>query len=252
MTKLAISAEWTKFWSVRATWWCLLGGALLMVFYTVVSGVSQHLGDGHPNSAHGIVLAGAVYLVEFCVVSVATLFVTSEYTSGSIRSTLQWVPVRPRVTVAKAAVLVPVLFGYGVLVASLGMAASTVSMGGAGAPTSVAQGTVTAVGMGAFFAFLGLLAMGISFALRSAAGTLVTVMVLLLPLPMLVSAYVIRGAMDYFPAFAGANAMVPGGEVNPLLGNEPPYQSWVGIVVCLAWGIAGLAAGTALLRRRDA
>lgn len=26
----AIAAEWTKFWSVRSTWWCVLGGVLMM------------------------------------------------------------------------------------------------------------------------------------------------------------------------------------------------------------------------------
>lgn len=252
MTKLAISAEWTKFWSVRATWWSLIGGVLLMAFYSVVSGISQHVGDERQQTAHGIVNSGAIYLVEFCVLAVATLFVTSEYTSGSIRSTLQWVPVRAKVTAAKAAVLVPVLFVYGVVVAVLGMGVASVLMRGAGGATSLSQGAVTALGMGAYFALLGVLCLGISFVLRSAAGTLVVVIVLLLPLPMLMSSYVFPPAMNYFPAFAGMNAMVPPGDANPLLGSLPPYGPWVGVLVCLAWAAAGIAAGTALLNRRDA
>ncbi|WP_406641445.1 ABC transporter permease [Amycolatopsis sp. WGS_07] len=252
MTKLAISAEWTKFWSVRATWLSLIGGVLLMAFYSVVSGISQHVGDDRQQSAHGIVNAGAIYLVEFCVLAVATLFVTSEYTSGSIRSTLQWVPVRGRVTVAKAAVLVPVLFVYGVVVSLVGMGVASVVMRGAGGSTSLSQGAVTALGMGAYFALLGVLCLGVSFVLRSAAGTLVVVIVLLLPLPMLMSSYVFPEAMNYFPAFAGVNAMVPPGDVNPLLGSLPPYGPWVGVLVCLVWALVGLGAGTALLNRRDA
>ncbi|MBN9744781.1 ABC transporter permease [Amycolatopsis sp. A1MSW2902] len=252
MTKLAISAEWTKFWSVRATWWSLIGGVLLMAFYSVVTGISQHAGGERQQTAHGIVNSGAICLVEFCVLAVATLFVTSEYTSGSIRSTLQWVPVRARVTAAKAAVLVPVLFVYGVVVAALGMGVASVLMRGAGGSTSLSQGAVTALGMGAYFALLGVLCLGISFVLRSAAGTLVVVIVLLLPLPMLMSSYVFPPAMNYFPAFAGMNAMVPPGDANPLLGSLPPYGPWVGVLVCLAWAAAGIAAGTALLNRRDA
>jgi len=27
----AVAAEWTKFWSVRATWWCLIAGTALLV-----------------------------------------------------------------------------------------------------------------------------------------------------------------------------------------------------------------------------
>ncbi|WP_116205245.1 ABC transporter permease [Amycolatopsis circi] len=252
MTKLAISAEWTKFWSVRATWLSLIGGALLMAFYSVVSGISQHADDDRQQTAHGIVNTGAVYLVEFCVLAVATLFVTSEYTSGSIRSTLQWVPVRARVTAAKATVLVPVLFVYGVIVAVVGMGVASVLMRGAGGSTSLAQGAITAAGMGAYFALLGVLCLGISFVLRSAAGTMVVVIVLLLPLPMLMSSYVFPEAMNYFPAFAGINAMVPPGDANPMFGSMPPYGPWIGVLICLIWAVAGIGAGTALLNRRDA
>ncbi|GAA3544844.1 ABC transporter permease [Amycolatopsis ultiminotia] len=252
MTKFAIAAEWTKFWSVRATWWCLAGGALLMAFYAVVSGSSQQFSGDRPQAAHGIVVTGAVYLVEFCVITVATLFVTSEYTSGSIRSTLQWVPVRPRVSAAKAAVLAPVLFGFGVVVAAVGMVIAKVLMAGRGLPTTFGEGLLTALGMGAYFAFLGVLCAGIAFTLRSAAGTLVVMIVLLLPLPLLMSSYVLPAAMNYFPAFAGINAMVPPGDVNPMFGGTPPYGAWIGVLICLVWSAAGLLAGTVLLKRRDA
>ncbi|SEP47841.1 ABC transporter permease [Amycolatopsis saalfeldensis] len=248
----AIASEWTKLWSVRATWWCLSGGLLTMLLYSGVSGLSQHIGDNRPEGAHSMVAAGAIYMTEFFVIAVATLFVTSEYANGGIRSTLQWVPVRRQVPVAKAAVLVPVLFGYGLVVALAGMALGGSLMGSAGLPTSFGTGLLTAVGMGAFFALLGVLCLGVGFALRSAAGTIVTVMVLLLPLPMLLSSYVWQGTMNYFPAFAGLNAMTAPGSANPLFGGPPPYGMGVGVVICLVWAAAGLLVGTAVLKRRDA
>ncbi|MBB4685885.1 ABC transporter permease [Amycolatopsis jiangsuensis] len=252
MMKPAVAAEWTKFWSVRATRWCLAGGTLLMAFYAVVSGLSQRFGGDQPQAAHGIAATGAVYLVEFCVLAVATLFVTSEYTSGAIRTTLQWVPVRPRLTTAKAAVVLPVLFVFGVLVAAFGMGVAKLAMLGNGLPTTFGDAAVTALGMGAYFAFLGVLSTGIAFILRSAAGTLVVLIVLLLPLPLLVSSYVASGALDYFPLFAGSNAMVPPGSADLVLGGTPPYGPWIGALICLLWAGAGLLGGTALLNRRDA
>jgi ABC-2 type transport system permease protein len=117
----AVASEWTKLWSVRATWWCLSGGMLMMLLYSGISGLSQRVGDSRPEGAHSMAAAGAIYLTEFFVIAVATLFVTSEYANGGIRSTLQWVPVRHHVPAAKTAVLVPVLFGYGVVVALAGM-----------------------------------------------------------------------------------------------------------------------------------
>jgi ABC-2 type transport system permease protein len=248
----AVASEWTKLWSVRATWWCLSSGLLMMLFYSGISGISQRAGENRHEGAHSMVAGGAIYLTEFFVIAVATLFVTSEYANGGIRSTLQWVPVRHHVPAAKAAVLVPVLFGYGVVVALVGMGLAGLLMGSHGLPTTFGTGLLTAVGMGAYFALLGVLCLGIGFALRSAAGTIVTVMVLLLPLPMLLSSYVSPGMMHYFPAFAGLNAMTAPGEENPLLGGLPPYSAWVGVLICLLWAGAGLLVGTAVLKRRDA
>jgi ABC-2 type transport system permease protein len=248
----AVASEWTKLWSVRATWWCLSGGLLMMLLYSGISGLSQRVGDSRPEGAHSMAAAGAIYLTEFFVIAVATLFVTSEYANGGIRSTLQWVPVRHHVPAAKTAVLVPVLFGYGVVVALAGMGVSGLLMGSHGLPTSFTTALLTAAGMGAYFALLGVLCLGIGFALRSAVGTVVTVMVLLLPLPLLLSSYVSQGIMNYFPAFGGLNAMTAPGTENPLFGGPPPYSAWVGVVICLLWAVAGLLAGTAVLKRRDA
>ncbi|MFI5614628.1 ABC transporter permease [Amycolatopsis sp. NPDC051903] len=249
----AVASEWTKFWSVRATWWCLSGGFLLMLLYSGVSGLSQRFGETDPpQGPHSIVVNGSIYLVEFCVLAAATLFVTSEYGSGSIRSTLQWVPVRSRVTAAKAAVLVPVLFAYGVVLALVGMLLSATLMPSGAATTTFGQGFTAAAGMGAYFALLGVLCAGIGFALRSAAGTIVVVMVLLLPLPMLLTAYVAPEIMNYFPAFAGINGMVPSGEANPMMGGIAPYSPLVGVLICLVWAAAGLLLGTSVLKKRDA
>ncbi|MGW4486760.1 ABC transporter permease [Amycolatopsis sp. NPDC004368] len=249
----AIASEWTKLWSVRGTWWSLAGGVLLMLLYSAVSGLSNRGdGSGLPNAPHDIVVGGAIYLTEFCVIAVATLFVTSEYASGSIRSTLQWVPVRSTLALAKAAVLVPVLFAYGVVVSLLGMATSAVLMPGEVITTTFGDGLTATAGMGAYFALLGVLCAGVGFALRSAAGTIVVVMVLLLPLPMLLSAYVAPEIMNYFPAFAGINGMVPAGGTNPMMGGTAPHSPIVGVLICLVWAAAGLFVGTSVLKKRDA
>jgi ABC-2 type transport system permease protein len=55
------------------------------------------------------VASQALILTQLTVAVLATLAVTSEYASGSIRSTLQSVPVRGRMLVAKSAVVVAVV-----------------------------------------------------------------------------------------------------------------------------------------------
>lgn len=247
----AVAAEWTKFWSVRATWWCLVGGTALMLFYCTVSAIAQRIGD-QPQGAHTIALGGGFYLAQFAVIALATLFVTSEYAGGGIRSTLLWTPVRPRVALAKAAVVLPVLFAYGVLLSCAGMVLARVVMDGHGLPTSLEAGFTTATGMGGYFALLGLLCTGLAWALRSAAGTLVSVIVLLVPLPLIVASLGLPEAMPYFPGIAGVNAMVQAGQPNPITMTVAPYAPWVGLLICAAWAAVALLAGTAVLRRRDA
>ncbi|OXM64795.1 ABC transporter permease [Amycolatopsis vastitatis] len=247
----AVAAEWTKFWSVRATWWCLATGAALMLGYGTLSGIAQRYGD-RPEGAHTIALGGGFYLTQFAVIALATLFVTSEYAGGGIRSTLLWTPVRSRVVVAKAAVLLPVLFAYGVLLACAGMALAGAVKDGHGLPTSLEAGFTTASGMGGYFALLGLLCTGTGWALRSAAGTLVSVIVLLVPLPLIVASLGLPEAVPYFPGIAGVNAMVETGQPNPITMTPAPYAPWVGLAICAAWAAAALLAGTAVLRRRDA
>ncbi|MEU5260467.1 ABC transporter permease [Amycolatopsis sp. NPDC021455] len=247
----AVAAEWTKFWSVRATWWCVVTGTALMLGYSTLSGIAQRY-DGERLGAHTIALGGGFYLAQFAVIALATLFVTSEYASGGIRSTLLWTPVRSRVVAAKAAVLLPVLFAYGVLLACAGMALAAAVKDGHGLPTSLDAGFTTASGMGGYFALLGLLCTGIGWALRSAAGTLVSVIVLLVPLPLIVASLGWPEAMPYFPGIAGVNAMVEAGRPNPITMTVAPYAPWVGLVICAAWALAALLAGAAVLRRRDA
>lgn len=247
----AVAAEWTKFWSVRATWWCLIAGTALMLGYSTLSGLAQRFGDD-PQAANTIALGGGFYLTQFAVIAVATLCVTSEYAGGGIRSTLLWTPVRTHVALAKAAVLVPVLFAYGVALSGAGMALAAAVKNGHGLPTSLEAGFTTASGTGGYFALLGLLCTGIAWALRSAAGTLVTVIVLLVPLPLIVASLGLPELVPYFPGIAGVNAMVEAGQPNPITMAPAPYAPWVGLLICAAWAGAALLAGVAVLRRRDA
>ncbi|MFD6070107.1 ABC transporter permease [Amycolatopsis lurida] len=245
-----ISSEWTKFWSVRSTWWCLISGLALMLVYSAALGFALRNGSDRPMAPHAVVTGAAFYLSQFAVVALATLFMTSEYASGSIRSTLQWVPVRNRVLAAKSAVLLPVLFGYGVLNTLAGVAISAPLIPAPG--SSVGEVLATAAGMGAYFALLGLLCLGLGTALRSTAGTIVTVFVLLVMIPMFAGSLGWEDLVNYFPGFAGVNAMVTSGQPNPIFGGVAPYAPWVGVALCAAWAAAGLITGSTVLRRRDA
>jgi ABC-2 type transport system permease protein len=252
MTGNAIASEWTKFWSVRSTWWTLAASVVLMLAYSGVLALSVRFGSEPDLSAAGIVAGGAFYLAQFAVIALATLSITSEYASGGIRTSLQWVPVRNRLLLAKGAVLVSVLFVLGVVLAGFGLAVSVPLMGGHGQSTSTGGVVISMLGMGAYFALLGLLCLGIGTALRSTAGTMTVVFVLLLVLPMIVASTGSEVLVNYFPGFAGVNTMIESGQPNPIFGAVSPYAPWIGALICAVWSAGALLTGSAVLRRRDA
>src|SRR6185369_598472 len=116
---------------------------------------------------------------------------------------------------------------------------------GHGLPTSFPAAFTAAVGTGGYFALLGVLCTGLGWALRSAAGTLVSV-------PLIVGSLGLPELVPYFPGIAGVNAMVEAGKPNPVTQAVAPYAPWVGLLICAVWAAAGLVAGGAVLRRRDA
>ncbi|MEV4056112.1 ABC transporter permease [Amycolatopsis sp. NPDC049688] len=248
----AVAAEWTKLWSVRATWWSLGGALALMLGYSTLSAMAQRYEGDRPLGTHDIAIGGGFYLAQFALIAMATLYVTSEYGSGSIRSTLLWTPVRSRVVTAKAAVIAPVLFTAGAVLTLAGMALSGTLKDGHGLPTTFPAAATATLGMGGYCALMGLLCTGIAWTLRSAAGTLVTVIVLLVPLPLIVASLGLPELMPYFPAIAGLNAMVEAGHPNPMTMTMAPYAPWVGLAICAGWAAAALLTGAAVLRRRDA
>lgn len=248
----AIASEATKLFSVRVTTACLIGAAVLMLGFCTAVGVASRQPSERPLSASGISVSAVYYVAQFVLIALATLFITSEYASGSIRASLQWVPVRKRLLLAKGLVLAPVLFAVGVVLSGAGLGLAAVIKGDHGEPTTAAAALTTALTTGVYLALLGLLCLGVGTALRSTAATIVTVFVLLTMVPLMCGSVFSPKVVDYFPGFAGVNMMTPAGEPNALFGTVSPYSVWVGLLICAAWTAAALAAGTTVLHRRDA
>lgn len=253
------AAEWTKLWSVRSTWWSLVGGSVLMALYTVGLGIDT---ASPPDDAASmprselVLLAqdaagGGMLLAQFALIALGVLVVTTEYSTGSIRSTLQWGPRRGQVLLAKITVLVPVVFVTGSLIALFGAGVADVSAADYGSfvPGDVAD---AALRMGLYLAVAAVLAAGIGTVMRSTAGTLTVVFLLLLLLPMVLlptGVGLLVKTAEYLPGTAG---MEFAGSARLLGFTDLPYGDTGGLVVFAAWAVAAALAGYAVLRRRDA
>ncbi|MEU9083806.1 ABC transporter permease [Streptomyces sp. NPDC048357] len=240
----AVGAEWTKLWSVRAPYACLLAGVLLTGVFTFYYGAIAHIND-EPVQALGNAPVSSVALGQFVIVVLAMSTVTAEYSTGSVRTSLQWVPVRHRIQLAKAVVTAAVAFAAGALFAVLGMAVAWTPFRGH-AVFDPAEAASQVLAMGLYLALTAVLTVGLSFALRTAAGTLSAVFVLISVLPSMCTALggpVLLTVYDYLPQSAGAHFMRADGDA--------PYPTAVGLLIVVAWTAAGHLAGRAVLRRRD-
>ncbi|MGW2149443.1 ABC transporter permease [Nonomuraea bangladeshensis] len=258
----AAGAEWAKLWSVRSTWWCLTAAFALMVLAAVTLGgasATEALRSNGP--AAGPVPASeaavsATSFAQFALVALAMLTITAEYASGSIRVTLQAVPVRGVMLAAKALVLAPVMAATGVLsgAAATAVVYALLSLDVFGGLVVLPAGELVRdlAGIGVYFALIAVLTLGAGAALRSAAGTLTVVFMLLMGLPLLLMMTGSGPAVAMslrMPLFAGLAFM---GSTDNMTGGPIPYPAGEGLAWLLAWTATVLAAGHAVLRRRDA
>ncbi|MEK8107354.1 hypothetical protein NKG94_23380 [Micromonospora sp. M12] len=92
----AVAAEWTKLSSVRSTWWTALAGLLVMAASAgqlAIYAANDNTNDD-PTDDLGIVTVGSVLIdsvemTQYVVLALGLLAITAEFTSGTIRTTLQ-------------------------------------------------------------------------------------------------------------------------------------------------------------------
>lgn len=248
----AVAAEWTKAWTVRSTWWTLFGAAILMGLaclqlsvYTVNTNDNDDPADDQGVVAIGEIAIGAVDFVQFVLIGLAILLVTSEYSTGSIRATLQWIPRRGEMLAAKTLVAAVIGGATGIVLAAAGSLGAVPLLGRWGEfETAVWLGDVLAVGL--YLALISVFSLGIGALLRSSVATLIVIFMVVTVLPATFRASniaALQAVIDFMPAVGGAAFM---------RGESDAYAPWVGLLILVAWAAAALAAGYAALRRRDA
>ncbi len=248
MTELraAIGAEWIKLWTTRTVWWALLAALLLMAAGAAQYALYAENGDLDAGLMRdGLVPAGsiavlALSLAQLAFVALAMLAMTSEYSTGTIRATLSWVPSRGRLLLAKSVVVAAVTFVAGAVTGVVGAVVAASLLGNFGGVLSSASK------IGVYVALLGVFAVGLGAALR---GPVVTLVVLLMfvvvvpPLLQLPDLAVLNRIADGLPGVAGNHF---------LLDDTDPYPPVVGLLILTAWAVAAVVLGRREMDRRDA
>ncbi len=247
-----VRAEWTKLRSLRTPAWLFaltgLGIVLLgtmMAIGTVVAGVSA---EEEEVDALGGALTG-ISPVELLVGALGALAVTTEYSSGTIRSTLAAVPRRLPVLVAKAVVVALAVLTVALVSVLVAFTATRGMLAGQGVSLPfTAPGVPRAlVGAALYLTVVALLGAGFGWLLRSAVGALAALVGVLYVLPVL-GIVLPEGAaavvVPLMPGNAGAAVMQ--------LGPAGLLAPWAGIAVFAGYAVLLLAVAALVLRRRDA
>ena len=237
----AASAEWTRLRTVRSTWWCLLAATALMVVIGAAAG-SGHTG---PEPAP-IWQAAQVAMVpaQFAFLLVVLLAGTSDYSTGAIRSTLLWVPRREVLLAARTTVTVAFATGSAVVSSAVTGLVAWAFLGSS-AEIVVVDIAASLARIALVVSFGGFLAVGLGLALRSTAGALTSIFLLMFIL-------VVTLGNSGVPWLVTISDHLPGRAVISLLVvDEAELPATTAAIVMVAWAAAALGAGGWSLLRRD-
>jgi ABC-2 type transport system permease protein len=248
-----VRSEWTKLWSVRSTWWSLLalivvtiGLSTLISWGTSTSATDIDRSDFDPTETS---LAGIVF-GQLVIAVLGAMTITSEYTTGGLRTTLTAVPQRLRVLGAKLLVFLVVALAAGLIVSFGSFLAGQLFFASKHVEASLGDDHVlrAVVGGGLYIAASGLFAFALGALLRQTAAAITVAIAGLLVLPPLTG--LLPGSIgDTVNKLFTTNA---GGQILSVVPNDDALGPWTGFLVFVAWGVVLLVIGGTLMQRRDA
>jgi ABC-2 type transport system permease protein len=248
------AAEWIKLRSLRSTYLMLLAAAASafavgVLVCTIDVGQVPHMTAGQRAGLDPMAdsfVGFAVAQLIFAAIGVLTM--TSEYSSGLVRTTFTAVPARRAVLAAKAAVVSAVTAVVGLITAlatfTTGQAILSRQHAGISLGHPSAVGAVIAAP--AYLVAATLLGLGLAVLLRNAAGALSIIVVLLFLAPTL-----IHGTSGWVVDVTNA---LPANAIRRLVSLHPwPHapSTTEAVLVIIAYPVLALAAAAYVIHRRD-
>jgi ABC-2 type transport system permease protein len=254
-----LHAEWTKLRTVRSTIWSLVLLVVLTLGFTgLTTGVTTSQWSKADASSQAriiadptaTILSAGFQLSQLTVCVVGVLVITSEYSTGMIRTSLLAVPRRTPMLAAKAAVFAALIFAVGEAVAFPSFIIGAAVLHSHAPVTLADPGVLRAViGAGLYLAVLGLFALAVAAIIRHTAAAITAVIgfvLVLAPLTQLLPGTIGKHIHAYLPSEAGH-----------LIGQAHQDQHdlltpWQGLGIFCLWTTLLLAIATYQLQHRDA
>src|SRR5580693_9469520 len=266
----AIRSEFTKLRSVRSTYWTIAALFIVSVGVAAIAGfgIASQLHNNPWNKASTDAAQASLIaffeLGQLIIAVLGAMVITSEYSTGMIRTSLTAMPRRGTVYAAKL-----IVFGTVTLIVSLfhsGTIPRNVNLSPPpGGPNSnappiyhffgtivISPGTVLTaiVGTALFVTVVAMIAFGLGAIIRHTAGAITSVIGLMFVLPIIIQILPDSWRWDimrFFPDAAGRVLSVTIGQTNQHL-----WSAWPQFGVTLIYAAVFLAVGAYLFRQRDA
>jgi ABC-2 type transport system permease protein len=249
-----LRSEFTKIRSVRSTYWTLLALVIVTVgFGALASYGATRDGHGGPFFDATQRSLGGLYISQLVIGVLGVLVISSEYSTGMIRTTLTTLPRRGLMIAAKAVVFAVVAFVTGLITcfASFFLGQAIMSSDHLGASLSQPNVLRAVLGGALFLTACGLLAFGFGLLIRHTAGAITTVVGLLFVVTILVNFLpsTWQNHIDkWIPAMAGTQIW----STIPSRGQPAMFAPWTGFAVFCGYAAIALIAAVILFRQRDA
>src|SRR5215831_12123553 len=280
----AIRSEFTKLRSVRSTYWTIAALFIVSVGVAAIAGfgIANNIHNNPQNKAGmDATQASLIAFFEFGQLIIAVLgalVITSEYSTGMIRTSLTAQPRRGVVYAAKLIVFTTVSLIVSLITSFTAFFVGQAAMSGSGVSASLFHsvtvprdvmmtppnnvqfiGTIVIspstvltaiIGCALFVTAAALIAFGLGAIIRHTAGAITAAFGLLFVIPIIVQILPDTWRWDimrFFPDAAGRVLSVTIGQHNPHL-----WSAWPQFGVTLIYAAVLLVVGVYLFRRRDA
>ena len=247
-----VRSEWLKFRTLRSTlavlaaaWLGMFGVALIVAYNTRHLTPNLQPDDIVPSST----LQG-YYLGQLLMGALGVLFVSGEYSTGMIRSTLAAVPRRLPVLWAKLVVIVGVTLVSMTALSFVSFLAAQRLISHYRPGFSLSQPHVlrVVIGTGIYLTLVAVIGSALAWIVRSTPGALVAYFATIVVVPVLLESVFGTWGKDiaqFLPTVAGASFSTSLREPHTLL-------PWPGLLVMIAWAVVLVGVAAVRLRRRDA
>src|SRR6516164_1816412 len=280
-----LRSEFTKLRSVRSTYWTIAAVVVVSVGFAAIAGlaIANNIHNNPVNKA-GMdttqASLGAFFeLGQLIIAVLGVLVITSEYSTGMIRTSLTAMPRRGTVYAAKLIVFTTVTLVVSLITSFISFFVGQAAMSGSGVTASlfhsvtipangvqngppnnvtfngtivITPGTVlTAIlGTALFVTVVGLIAFGLGSIIRHTAGAITSAIGLMFVIPIILQLLPNTWRWDivrFFPDAAGRVLSVTVGQHNPHL-----WSAWPQFGVTLVYAAVLVGVGAYLFRTRDA